>query len=304
MTCMRDSGVFGYLCRRLKNGLSWRWQGAKDRMRPRLAQFRMALPLMPKARPHSLPKPLIVSLTSYPPRYPTLALTLRSILRQTVKADRTILWVAHADFESLPLEVLDLQSRGLEIRRTDDTRSYKKILPALDSFPEAYICTADDDLYYWPTWLEELVDNADESGRVVPCHRAHEIVFSPDGAIRPYCEWEWDVARRGESGRFFPTGGAGALYPPGILDHEPGDREAALSLCPFGDDIWLFWMGRRNGARYKTVGRHRELLLWNGSQEQSLWEVNGKGCNDVQFRRMIDKYGFEDCSDANVFATR
>lgn len=285
---------------RIGHGLAWRWGDAKYSMRLGWAQLRIRSPFMPKGRPHTLRGPLIVSLTSYPPRYSTLALTLRSLLRQTVKADRTILWIAHADFELLPREVFDLQSRGLEIRRTDDTKSYKKIIPALDAFPAAFICTADDDLYYWPTWLEELVDGADESGRIVPCHRAHEIAFDSDGTVKPYRDWVLDVARRGESGHYFPTGVGGILYPPGILNHEAGDREFALTLCPFNDDIWLFWMGRRNGARYKTVGRHRAFVLWRGSQDQSLWEENRKGRNDVQIWNMIERYGYPDCSIVSV----
>jgi hypothetical protein len=33
-----------------------------------------------RGRPHTLPKTLVVSLTSYAPRFPTLDLTLRSLL--------------------------------------------------------------------------------------------------------------------------------------------------------------------------------------------------------------------------------
>ena len=151
-------------------------------------------------RPHSLPAPLIVSLTSYPPRFATLALTLQSLLRQSVRADRTILWIAHADMPLLPKGVIDLRAAGLEIRTTDDVRSYKKILPSLDAFPEAFICTADDDVYYWPTWLEELVkehlsEGPEMAGRLVTCYRAHEISRDAQGRFLPYKEWAQDVFR-------------------------------------------------------------------------------------------------------------
>jgi hypothetical protein len=277
------------------------YQSASFRLRRecRLGWARLCLhsPFELSKRPHALPGPLIVSLTSYPARYPTLALTLRSLLRQTVKPDRTILWIAHADFDLLPRQVLKLQSRGLEIRRTDDTRSYKKILPALDAFPAAFICTADDDIYYWPTWLEELIHGAEEDHNVVRCHRAHEFSFDSNNSLNPYCGWKMNVKRRGESERYFPTGVGGILYPPGILHHEPGDREAAFALCPFADDVWLFWMARRNGARYKLIGRHRTSVTWRGSQEQSLWQNNGQGQNDAQIARMIERYGFPNGSD-------
>lgn len=290
-------GMIGVLYGCLKQELFWRLRESKYFMRLCLAQVRLTLPHVSRGRPHSLSGPLIVSLTSYPPRFPTLALTLRSLLRQTVKADRTILWIAHSDSHLLPSNVLNLQSCGLEIRYTEDTNSYKKILPTLNAFPSAFICTADDDIYYWATWLEELVRETDESSRVVPCHRAHEITFDPAGNVRPYSEWLFDVGQRGSPKRLLPTSGGGVLYPPGILNHSTQDLEAAFTLCPLNDDVWLFWMGKRNGACYKAVGSNRDLLYSRGSRKQSLWSINqAVGGNDLAIRKMIDKYGFPDCS--------
>jgi hypothetical protein len=249
-------------------------------------------------RPHTLPGPLIVSLTSYPPRFATLRLTLQSLLRQSVQADRTTLWIAHADMPLLPKAVIDLRAAGLEIRATDDMRSYKKIIPALDAFPEAFICTADDDVYYWPTWLEELVkghlaEGPKMVGRVVTCYRAHEIARDPQGRFQPYKQWAQDVFNREKSTLLFPTGIGGVLYPPGILAHTCDDREAAFTLCPNNDDIWLYWIGRRNGATYKTVRRRREFVLWRDAQDQALWHSNfALDGNDVQIRKVAERYGY------------
>ena len=244
-------------------------------------------------RPHRLPATLIVSLTSYPPRFGTLSLTLRSLLRQTVKADRTILWIADADIPVLPKAVTDLRAAGLEIRATDDIRSYKKIIPALNAFPDAFICTADDDVYYWPTWLEQLVDDTSMTERIVTCHRAHKITVDRQGRFRPYKQWLLDVHDRDKSQLLFPTGAGGVLYPPGILRHTADDRETAFTLCPVGDDIWLYWICRRNGATYKTVGHWRDLVLWRGTQNQCLWLGNfNLGGNDTQIRKMAERYGY------------
>ena len=248
-----------------------------------------------RGNPHRLTKKLVVSLTSYPARYATLHLTLQSLLRQTMKADHTILWVGKADFAALPKKVLDLQSHGLEIRATDDKRSYTKIIPTLDSSPDAYICTADDDIYYFGTWLEELVSGVEQDSHVVPCHRVHTIALSGDGTYAPYDQWIFNIARRGKDKAFFPTGVGGILYPPHILAHTPEDRDVAYTLCPYADDVWLYWIGRRNGAIYKTIGKRRELITWKGSQDQCLWQDNvGGGRNDEQIRKIAKKYGYPD----------
>ncbi len=247
---------------------------------------------------HQLPAQLVVSLTSYPPRFNTLDLTLHCLLRQTVKADHTILWLAHSDFSSLPKNILDLQSVGLEIRTTDDLKSYKKILPALDAFPDAFICTADDDIYYCASWLEELLGGVSIKDGVATCHRAHEIVFDEQGKFRPYNNWLYDTHFRGKSQNLFPTGGAGVLYPPGLLTHTTQDRMAIFSLCPHADDIWVYWMARRNGITYMTVGRRRDLISWRGSQNEALWRRNSlPNGNDEQIRKMAERYGYPETRD-------
>jgi len=122
--------------RRINHGLRWRWRHARDLLRshwPRLyLSLRWRMPH--RKRSHRLPGVLVVSLTSYPPRFGTLPLTLRSLLRQTVKPDHLILWIAPADFPLLPRSVTGLQACGLDLRVTEDIKSYKKIIPALDEF--------------------------------------------------------------------------------------------------------------------------------------------------------------------------
>jgi hypothetical protein len=291
------------LLRRIAHGFYWRYNA---NVKPRLTHLRIMARwhLAPQGKPHTLPAKLIVSITSFPPRFGTLALALRSLLRQTVRPDQTVLWIAHEDMPLLPQNVLDLQSAGLTIYPTDDLRSYKKIIPALDRFPGAFICTADDDLYYWPTWLAELTEQASDEQRIVTCHRAHEIAIDEQSRFKPYSQWCFDVPYRGHSNHLFPTGIGGVLYPPSALVHKPSDRQAIFDLCPHADDIWLYWMVRRNGFNYKTAGRHRQLITLPQSQKQALWHDNlERGRNDEMIRKMAARYGYPDLRTAgNAFS--
>ena len=100
-------------------------------------------------------------------------------------------------------------------------RSYKKIIPALEAFPQAFIVTADDDLYYPRDWLTKLVGGFAPNERVIACVRAHKPEMSR-GTFGPYSSWTWEFVTSGEvRDDLFPTGGAGALYPPGSLAPEP-----------------------------------------------------------------------------------
>ena len=237
-----------------------------------------------RARAHGLPGELILSLTSYPPRFGTLHLTLGYLLDQSLKPDCVILWIAHADVEKLPNEVRKLEARGLEIRACDDLRSFKKLVPALEAFPEAFIATADDDVYYERSWLGELVKGVSSSPGTITCHRAHRIKRSADGKASPYLQWEFDVqderARR-PSRDLLPTGVGGMLYPPESLDMRAVDRELFLRLCPHGDDLWFYWCARMAGTLHKKVGDKMRPVMWPGSQNLSLWASNEAGGNDA-----------------------
>lgn len=258
-----------------------------------LAERSVLGPIRRGDRPHGLPGELIVSLTSYPPRYATLSKALRSLLSQDVRADRTILWLAQRDEELLPAEVRELQQHGLEIRTCPDLRSYKKIVPALQAFPEAFIVTADDDLYYPRDWLTKLVGGFVPAEKVIVCVRAHRPERDGSG-FRPYPSWHWEYVTVGEiRGDLFPTGGAGALYPPGSLAPEATDVNAFTELCPTADDVWLYCMAKRAGSRHRQVGGRFPLINWDGTQEDGLEHVNVLEGNDRQLARVWQRY----CAD-------
>jgi len=248
-------------------------------------------PVRRGGKPHVLDKPLIVSLTSFPPRYKTLPLTLKCLLSQTLKADAVVLWIAHEDASSLTNGILSLRPSGLEIRLCDDVKSYKKIIPSIEAFPDSYIATADDDVYYRSTWLEELVSARTGDKNEVVCHRAHKISFDACGKPLPYQEWDFDTSSVQRSPAIFPTGGGGVLYPPGIFDPQVTDKTLFTSLCPTADDIWLYWMMRLKGGTARRLGPFR-MMDWPGSQHVALWAVNLSGANDYAIARMIEHFGF------------
>ena len=58
--------------------------------------------------------------------------TIESIMEQTMKANRIILWLDYSfEKQPLPKALQLLQKRGLEIEYCKDIRSYKKLIPAL-----------------------------------------------------------------------------------------------------------------------------------------------------------------------------
>ena len=242
--------------------------------------------------PHTLPGKLVVSLTSYPPRFPTLDLTLRRLLSQDVAPDELVLWIAHQDRASLPRRVEHLQEHGLTIGTCEDLRSYKKIVPALGAYPDAFIAICDDDTNYPTRWLRALVEGYRDPQEVV-CHKARRFAVDLDGQVLRYENWPSLFEEEAAGRSVLPIGFGGVLYPPGSLPPETLDAERFMRLCPHGDDLWLFWLSRLAGCTARRTSTiNKRFGGWPGTQSVALWRRNdlGGGC-DRQIAAMIRAYG-------------
>lgn len=242
---------------------------------------------------HSLEKPLIISITSYPPRFSTLHLTLMSLLSQSVKADEIILWVYNKDFDFLPEAVTNLKNKGLKIERVgNDIKSYKKLIPALNSYRDCFIVTVDDDVYYPRGWMKGLVIEAKKDQLSILCSRAHYIKTDINGDLLPYLDWDFETNCQIADSRIFMRGVGGVLYPPECFDQEVFNEDVFMDLCPTADDIWFYFMIRKNGYKCRKVPGIFSIISWHNSQVVSLASLNvDKGFNDLQLKRMISTYG-------------
>jgi hypothetical protein len=244
-------------------------------------------------KPHGLPKPLVVSLTSYPARFVSLPLTLNSILTQTMRPDQVILWIAEDDKDQIPPDVKKLKSDIFEIAFCRNMRSFTKIVPAVMNFPDSFNITFDDDVYYWKTCIEELVHGYVTSSSKILCHRAHKITFNEDNYPKNYRDWKSNIKVDSSSPCLFPCGVLGALYAPSIFHEDMCKDDIFLQLCPTADDVWLYWMWRMTGHTARKVGTNKRVIEWPGTQVSRLrWLNIDDGGNDRCIRNMIERYGF------------
>lgn len=262
--------------------------------RRRLARAIVEINARPEGagRPHGLNAPLIVSLTSYPPRFPTLALTLRSLSRQSVQPDRIILWLDAGDDALLPRDVTD--QSNIEIRICPPWRSFKKLVPTVQLAPDAYVVTADDDVYYPVDWLKKLADAA-QSGATVACLRAHRVVVS-HGAPEGYESWQHNLEMPETGPLVFPTGVSGVIYAPNVFHADVTRDDLFMKLAPSADDIWLYWMHRLQGSKPVKLGQRARILEWAGTQSVSLRATNRlaneQGGNDRAIAALMKHYGW------------
>lgn len=240
---------------------------------------------------------IVVSLTSYPPRIPSLHIGLFSLLAQTLKPQRVILWLAHEQFPGrdadLPEAVLKLQELGLEIRWTHDIRSYKKLVPTLAEYADKIIVTADDDTFYPPDWLSSLYASYVQSGyrQMVCAHRVHHITFDDQGKILPYPQWlQHSQNTVPQSFLNFATGVGGILYPPSCLHPDVLREDVFMKLAPTGDDIFFWAMAVLQGSP-TCLTPNKVLCAFDlAAGGEALWHANFNGLNDIQISATLEAY--------------
>lgn len=244
---------------------------------------------------------LIVSLTSIPERITKVHLCLTTLLRQSFKPDRLILWLSESNApdkismnrDNLPNALKSLAERGLEIRWCQDIGSYRKIIPTLKAHPMDLIVTVDDDIFYPRHWLDTLYRAYKNQPIYIHCHRAHLIKFDNEGKLMPYRKWNLESpGYQGPSMLLFPTGVGGVLYAPGHLHSEVLNEEAFLKLCPKADDVWLKAMSILNNVECKKVSKMSfSLVPIRITGDRALSSMNFlQGMNDPQIHAVCKRY--------------
>ncbi|WP_158657034.1 glycosyltransferase, partial [Helicobacter aurati] len=252
---------------------------------------------------HKGEKPqLIVSLTSYPQRIYQVYYTVYSLLTQTYKPDKIILWLSSDEFpnrlQDLPHSLVCLRRFGLEIVWcSGNLKPYKKIIHALEAYKDCAIVIADDDALYPRDWLEKLVFAYRENPRSIHCHLASRLSLDSHGSLIPYTQWSsvihTDSLQDSTSFLYLANGLGGVLYPPNSLYQDVLDSNLFTRLCPLGDDIWLWAMALLQGTKIHVVANnyHQFFITDWATQDTALWRVNcDEGYNDVQLNNILTYY--------------
>ncbi|RDU65695.1 hypothetical protein CQA53_05910 [Helicobacter didelphidarum] len=243
---------------------------------------------------------LIISLTSYPKRMGQIHYTLYSLFTQSLRPHRIVLWLSEEEFPhkevDLPQSVLGFQDKGLQVAWCkENLKSYKKLIPSLQAFPNALIVTADDDAFYPYFWLQRLYEAYLQAPQYIHAHRAHRICFDKKGAILPYNAWQGEIESKQTMPSYlnFFTGLGGVLYPPNSLYKDICDSSLFMRLAPSNDDIWFWAMALLQGSKINVVhDNHANLeTIDEGSQENALWKINvEQNQNDVQIQNVLRHY--------------
>ena len=239
---------------------------------------------------------LIVSLTSYPARFETLPITLKTIMYQTMKPNRIVLFLdENVERKNIPDSLLELERYGLEImNRPYNLRCHKKYLHAISENPEADVITIDDDVMYNKHTIEELYHTHLNNPGVICAKRVHRILLNEKGELLPYEEWDLLCnSVRKPSNMLLLTGVGGVLYPPHCLSKDTLNPEEIYRLCNNQDDIWLLNRGVVDGIKVVWAEtKYVDPPTIPKSQNVGLYKSNvNQNDNDNYMKILMNEFG-------------
>lgn len=226
------------------------------------------------------PERLVVTLTTVPERMDRLGPVLRSLVDQTVAADRIVL--ARPDISrrsGAPYPPLDPAIGGVDVLACTDEGPATKLLPALAAEPGAAILVVDDDVIYPIDFIEQML----------AWHRR-----LPQAAIG----WRgWRIVPGRHPKRFphvFATalaepqrvdillGTWGYLVPPGAFDAAVHDFSGYPPAVRFVDDVWFSGhLARRGIDRWVIPGRGLPIETEASDLAALTFGPNRSGENDL-----------------------
>jgi hypothetical protein len=242
---------------------------------------------------------IILSFTSFPKRISNIRCVVESLKKQTVRADKIVLYLATEEFpnKKLPDNLYDIIDSEFEIHWCDENLlSHKKYYYAMKEYPDDIIITIDDDIIYRDTLIEELLYGYKKNPGCIIARRGSAITVGEDHGIAPYLDWYPMPAGYTNSPRMdlFATGGAGALYPPHVLGERVFDANLFFSSCRYADDIWLKLVETMNNVPVVLVRRYYVDKLINPKEDSGLFQtVNRDGGNDWQLKETALRLGID-----------
>lgn len=245
-------------------------------------------------------KKIILLLTSYGKRIDTVYLTIQTLLNQTKKADKIVLWLAEDEFslETIPASLKSLVDEGkLEVGFCKDIRSYKKLVPSLKKYPDDIIITFDDDIFYKNDIVEKLYNAYLKEPELLHCMRGRMMKYNSKGDLLSYKKWKKFPLYFKADINILPTTGAGTLFVKEYFDEDVFRDDVFMKLAPNADDVWFKAMTMKNGVKCKLIKRRfwhsTKLNNIDGTQEGGLWELNRNiyEGNNPQIKAVFEKYG-------------
>lgn len=260
---------------------------------------------------------LIVNLTTTRQRFYLLRYTLVSLVEQTLRADKILVWLSEEPYlrdkgmagfdyaECLEEWMPDYKEKGIEIRHTKNTGPYRKLIPCLrEAKDDDVLVTADDDIIYRRDWLSRLIKEFYTSGgdKAVAA-RVRKIRRNVLGVIQSYVCWRVVTERSFLSEDYVITFGAGAVLRKSFFRTQDIENNDFVFISPTADDLWYTKLLNNNGVSVICAPSIIKCLHFinhaDGLDNNNLPSLNGFWVRVVF--HLLARLGFKTCNNDYFF---
>ena len=181
--------------------------------------------------------PIIISISSLRENFSILPIIIYSLLNQSLKPDKIILWLdeEYQDMANIPYEITQFAKNGLEFRFKKNLGDYTKTIYAMEEFYNSIIVTVSDKIYYPANWLKNLYLSYISHPNDIHVHGAFNAKIN-----KSFKYWD-KVKKESANFLFLPLSDMGILYPPKCFGKEAFRRELFLKKHIINDNLW-FWV--------------------------------------------------------------
>lgn len=256
------------------------------------------LNIYPKMRNSAINHDIVVSLTSFPKRINDVWMVIDSICRQTMRPDLICITLSEKEFpqkeKDLPRRLLQYQKYGLKILWVkNDLKPHKKYWVSMRLYPDKYILTVDDDIYYRKDLIAYLWDLSQKFKANV-CANNVVSILNDDLKLLGYNHWQHkDVISNHPSHNYIAKGNGGVIYPPSVFkNQEAFNEDLIVQTCLKADDLWLKANELINNVKVVKGDYYPTSIELSRSQKVALMKTNtseNNNENDKQWAQIDAK---------------
>ena len=280
--------------RRIKNSFLFfiSWELIDNGSLRKLIRFYEKFNLIPKLKSNN--KEVIVSLTTYGKRFEEVHYTLFSLFRQKVQPDKIVLWLDEDEFNDTSVNedfyLSKYIKKGLEVRFCENLKSYKKIIPSLELFPDSTIIICDDDSYYNKNWLALLLLEHKNHPNDILCHVGTYLKIQ-EKKVLPYKTWE-NVKSPDSSNTIVPIGVGGILVRKSYFYPDICNKNLFNTLSENTDDLWIWAQAFLKNTNVRVINNFLFYPKDFGVDRDynKLYINNAKYGNDVNIIKILNNY--------------
>ncbi|MDI2090341.1 glycosyltransferase [Commensalibacter oyaizuii] len=190
-----------------------------------------------------------VNLTTTSSRLGLCSATIWSLIHQTKKPDKIVLWISQEAYladegiKAIPSWIDELNSilNIIEVKFVENTGPYRKIINAIRSANQSDILFyVDDDVIYGDKWLETLLQDFYENGsKLAIASRVRIIRRNIFGRLQSYSRYRICKKPIKFSRDYIITGVGGCVLTKSMISQALINNDDYILLAPKTDDIWI-----------------------------------------------------------------